>query len=147
MNIDWLTTSYFFGGVFIIMFLGIFFIYSRRLPKILKNKSRKNNKTYEIMEVNYLAVRKKIDCTKILNKKHICIISILDAFIISFVATVINLINLHILWQLSIGFVLLFLLIYAIYDIYGNFLVAKGYQIEEKRKKVVKNVRSKKNRK
>ena len=136
---------YFFLIVFIILFIAIYIIYCNNLNKILKNKSKRNKKEYEIMEVNYLTVRKNIDKSKLLNKKHMIIIATLDSIIIATVSTVINFVNLHILWQLSIGFVLLFLLIYAIYDIYGNILISKGYEKKEE-KKIKKTTKRKKDK-
>ena len=47
--------------------------------------------------------------------------------------TVISNIDLYIVWQLLIGFVLLFALIYSLYEIYGRHLVKKGYQKKEGR--------------
>ena len=54
--------------------------------------------------------------------------SIIDAFIISFVTTFITIIKLDTIWQILIGFVLLFVLIYAFYEIYGRHLINKGLQ-------------------
>ena len=55
-------------------------------------------------------------------------ICILDAFIISFVGTFITILPVKFGWQFLIGFVLLFALIYALFEIYGRHLVNKGLQ-------------------
>jgi hypothetical protein len=102
--------------VFIVDFL---FVMRRKL----KNKKKKNN---EIMEVNYLVGKFKLDKKKLFNKKVTLICSLINAFIISSVVTIISNIKLKMMWQLLIGFVLLFGLIYSLYEIYGRILVKKG---------------------
>ena len=51
----------------------------------------------------------------------------MNAFIISFTVVVLYILDLFIIWQFLIGFILLVGLIYSIYEIYGNILVKKGY--------------------
>ena len=51
--------------------------------------------------------------------------AIINAFIISSVVTIISNIKLKMMWQLLIGFVLLFALIYSLYEIYGRHLIKK----------------------
>ncbi len=51
--------------------------------------------------------------------------TLINSFIISSVGTVVSSINTYIIVQLGLGFVLLFLLIYALYEIYGRYLVNK----------------------
>ncbi len=91
---------------------------------MLKSKlKRKKEKT--IGEISYLIRKFHLDVRKIDYWKMILPISLINAFIISFVATVIMLFPVNMIWQLLIGFVLLFFLIYAIYEIYGRHLVKK----------------------
>ena len=63
-----------------------------------------------------------------LNKKNlnmdrmIIMISLINAFIISVVSSIVMLMPFAIMWQLIVAFALLFGLIYALYEIYGRHL-------------------------
>lgn len=118
----------FFLIVFLIVFLvDYLFILKRKSNYLLNNRVNKKKKKVDIMEISYLAFKFKIEKTSLYKKSIILWISFLNAFIISLVSTVISSIPLKMGWQLLIGFVLLFGLIYAIYDIFGRILVKKGY--------------------
>jgi purine-cytosine permease-like protein len=109
---------------FIFVFLIDYFVITKKRTK--KTKEHKGtcqeNLTTEGM---YLISRFNLD-DKLINLKQINFhISIINAFIISFVATNISLIKLNLIFQFLIGFVVLFLLIYAIYEIYGRNLKKK----------------------
>jgi len=54
-------------------------------------------------------------------------ISLINSFIISLVSIVVILININVIFQLGIGFILLIALIYSIYELLGRYLVKKGY--------------------
>ena len=102
--------------VFGIMFFVYFFLLSKKI-----NKGNMNR----IGEFAYLIKRFSLDQKKInMNymKLGICII---NAFIISFVSNFIMLIPVSMVFRLLIGFVLLFALIYALYEIYGRLLKRK----------------------
>lgn len=102
--------------VFGIMFFVYFFLLSKKI-----NKGNMNR----IGEFAYLIKRFSLDQKKInMNymKLGICII---NAFIISFVSNFIMLIPISMVFRLLIGFVLLFALIYALYEIYGRLLKRK----------------------
>ena len=73
----------------------------------------------------------KLDKKKLNYKSCILCISLINAFIISFVSTVISAIPTKIVWQLLVGFVLIFALIYSMYEIYGRILVKKGFGKDE----------------
>lgn len=75
--------------------------------------------------MSYVVKKFKINKNDIDYKKELKIMSLINSFIISFVGTVVSCINSFIFIQLGIGFVLLFLLIYALYEIYGRHLVKK----------------------
>lgn len=107
---------FFFVIIFIIVFV-INYIWNRR--KVKKKK-------YDaIGEMNYLIAKFKIDKKKINYKKEIIYISLLNSFIISSVGTFVTCLDIMMILQLSLGFVLLFALIYALYEIYGRHLVKK----------------------
>ncbi len=109
---------------FLILFVLIYFVYLGQL----KRKKKK-----EIIELVYLQNKFNLDSKKINARKEILWISIIDAFIMSFVWTFMNFIPVGFIWQLMIAFVLVFALIYAIYEIYGRHLIKKGYQKKEGR--------------
>ncbi len=91
---------------------------------IINNKKIKSNKN-NISELNYLINKFKLNKNKMNLKKVVLMIDVINAFIIAFVATVIYIIPLKLFLQLSIGFVLLMILIYSIYEIYGRHLNKK----------------------
>ena len=93
----------------------------------LRKISSKKKKKKEILEIKYLVNYYNIKKERILNKKFLLFTSIINAFIIAIVFFIITLIPLKTVWQLLIGFVLLFGLIYSIYGIIGKVLVIKGY--------------------
>ena len=134
----------FFGVLYVLVFLVDYFLINIRKYNILfkkkdskkaknkkKNKKKINKKDIQFGEINYLIGKFKLDKKKINYKTAILWISIINAFIISFVSTVISAIPAHIIWQLLVGFVLIFGLIYALYEIYGRILVKKGWGKDE----------------
>ena len=128
----------FFGILMILVFVvDYFFINLKKYNQIVnKGKKKVTNKkkkevSSEIGELNYLVAKFKLDKKKINYKSAILWISFINAFIISFVSTVISAIPGHIIWQLLVGFVLIFILIYSLYEIYGRILVKKGWGKDE----------------
>ncbi len=113
---------------FLVLFLIVFVV--NYLSSIRKIKKHKTNK---IELLNYLIRRFRLDKTKIKPFKIILVISLINAFIISFVTTFITILDISFLWQIMIGFVLLFGLIYSLYEIYGRYLVKK-YGVERRKK-------------
>ncbi|MBR1679634.1 MAG: hypothetical protein IJ772_00720 [Bacilli bacterium] len=110
---------------FLIIFVLLYFIYLRQI---------KRKKKREIIELVYLQNKFHLDSKKLNARKQILWISMIDAFIMSFVWTFMNFIPVDFGWQLMIAFVLVFALIYSMYEIYGRHLVKKGYQKKEGRK-------------
>ena len=107
--------------MFLIFFLIIFIItYFMNLSKYKKKKS--------IGEIKYLINKFNLDEKKLKKRQMILWVSIIDAFIISFVGTFIFMLPIDYVWKFLAGFVLLFALIYALFEIYGRHLVKKGYQ-------------------
>jgi hypothetical protein len=94
------------------------------MKKRIKGKSKKKS-VDQVMEFIYLIGRFKLDKNKVVYNKMAKWCSIINGFIISAVVTVISNIDLYIVWQLLIGFVLLFALIYSLYEIYGRHLAKK----------------------
>lgn len=101
-----------------------------RLSSIKKNKKKKG-KDYEILEFKYLSLSYNIKKQYLYNKKMILLISVLNAFIITIVFFTVIMIPWKVVWQLLIGFILLFGLIYGVYGVLGRILVMKGYDKNE----------------
>ena len=113
---------------FLVLALVIFILdYVFMFKRKLKNKKINND---EIMEINYLISKFKLDKNKVLYKPVSLYCALINGFIISGVVTIISNIKVKMVWQLLIGFVLLFGFIYAIYEIYGSILVKKGWKIK-----------------
>ncbi len=109
---------------FLIVFTAIFAInYLWSLRKIKKHK--------KIDLVDYVTNRFKLDSKKIKATNMILIISLINALIISLAYTVITNLNISFIWQLMIAFILIFALIYSLYELYGRYLIKKGYQRKE----------------
>lgn len=112
-----------------IVFVVDYFLINKRKLNLIKNKGvtkkGKRKKIKNISEVDYLSAKFKLDTKKLDMDKMIIIISIINAFIISIVSSVIMLMPFAIMWQMIIAFALLFGLIYALYEIYGRHLKHK----------------------
>ncbi len=126
---EYILSTYIFIGLFIIVFVVDYFLINKRKLNLIKNKglTKKNRpkKIKNISEIDYLTLRFKLDPKKLNLDKIIIFISIINAFIISLVSSIIMLIPLAIIWQMIIAFALLFGLIYALYEIYGRHLKHK----------------------
>ena len=127
----YLNTLYLFIGLFIVIGIINYIINKRKLTN--KKSKKKNKKIKTIGEIDYLVNKFKLDRNKITNKNTIIWIAIINSFIISFTSCLIMLIPLKLMWQLLIAFVILFSLIYALYEIYGRHL--KNKEIRESESK------------
>ena len=112
----YLNTLYLFIGLFILIGVVDYLINKKKLKK------KKNKKNKPIGEIDYLVTKFKLDRSKININKAIIYIAIINSFIISFTSCLIMIIPLKLIWQMLIAFVLLFSLIYALYEIYGRHL-------------------------
>lgn len=119
---DYLYYLIYFIVVFIIIFLCDYLIMKK--PYLNKKKKKKDN---EVFELTYIVSKFKLDKSKLNIKRCLIEFSLMNAFIISFTVVVLYILDLFIIWQFLIGFILLVGLIYSIYEIYGNILVKKGY--------------------
>lgn len=126
---EYLLSLYIFMALFMIVFVVDYFLINKRKLNLIKNKGvtkkGKRKKIKNISEVDYLSAKFKLDTKKLDMDKMIIIISIINAFIISIVSSVIMLMPFAIMWQMIIAFALLFGLIYALYEIYGRHLKHK----------------------
>ena len=119
--------------VFIVVFLiNFLWIFKRGYENIKKQKSKKKNKKLEeFVGLSYLIPKFKLDINKMDLNYVFFMVSLIDAFIISFVFLVISSIPWSIGFSMLLGFVLLFGLIYALYEILGRVLVKKGWSKNE----------------
>lgn len=108
--------AYFFLVLFVIFYI-IHYIFDA-----IKIKKKKLD---NIMLMSYVIKKFKINKNKINYKKELKWMALINSFIISSVGTFVSCIDTYIFLQLGIGFVLLFLLIYSLYEIYGRHLVKK----------------------
>lgn len=107
---------YFFILLFIIVFIANFMLNHRKVKK---------KKFDSIGEMNYLISKFKLNKKKINYKHEIFYISFINSFIISSVGTFVTCLDIMIILQLALGFILLFALIYSLYEIYGRHLLKK----------------------
>lgn len=119
--------------VFIVVFLiNFLWIFKRGYENIKKQKSKKKNKKLEeFVGLSYLIPKFKLDINKMDLNYVFFMVSLIDAFIISFVFVVITIIPWDMEFSMLLGFVLLFGLIYALYEILGRVLVKKGWSKNE----------------
>ena len=107
--------------LFILTFLLIFIIYELFLVR----KAKKDKRRKKPIEVNYLIGKYNLDINKLNYRRLLNIISVVSAFDISLVVTIVSLFN-NFLFQLLVGFVLIMLLIIVSYDIVGRIYKKKG---------------------
>ena len=117
--------------VFIIVFIGDFFIIKKPIYDSLNNKQKKNkkkDKLRDIFELNYIITKFNLDKKKMPLKKCLLHFTLINALIISLTVTILSMLDIFIGWKFLIGFILLFGLIYAIYELYGNMCIKKGWK-------------------
>lgn len=131
---EYLLSACIFIVLFVIVFVVDYFLINKRKLNLIKNKGitkkGKKKKIKSISEIDYISLKFKLDSKKLDMDKMIIVISLINAFIISVVSSVVMLMPFAIMWQLIVAFALLFGLIYALYEIYGRHLKHK----EEKKK-------------
>lgn len=108
----------------IIMFILIFFV--SYLLNIFKLGVYAKEKVHKILEVRYLCIKFNIREETLLNKGFLLFTSLINSLIMTGVFLVIELLDMHIMFRLMIGFILLLGLIYSIYGILGKFLERRG---------------------
>jgi len=106
---------------FIFSFLVIMAIYVFIINK--KRKVYQDGKNTN--EIHYIVHRFNLDMRKVNYNKLKWTVTITNSFIVAFSATVVSVID-GIGWQMLIGFVMLILLIFSIYEIIGRIYARKG---------------------
>ena len=115
--------------LFIVVFLvNYLWVFKRGYENIKKQKKKKKNKKLEdFIGLSYLVPKFKLDINK-MNLNYVFLtVSLIDAFIISLVFLVLALIPWNIGFSMLLGFVLLFGLIYSLYELLGRSFVKKGW--------------------
>ena len=117
----------FFIAIFVVLYIGDLYLFIR--PAILqmngKKKRKKNKKEKQLIEVEYLCKKFKLNKDKINYNSFMYVVPLFNSFIITTVTMILELIKIPYIFRLLIGFVLLTGLIYAIYEIYGKHLKKK----------------------
>ena len=123
---EYLLSIYIFIGLLIIVFLIDYFLINKKKLNLIKNKGLtkkgKKRKIKSTSEIDYLTMKFKLNKKNLNMDRMIIMISLINAFIISVVSSIVMLMPFAIMWQLIVAFALLFGLIYALYEIYGRHL-------------------------
>lgn len=107
---------YFFLVLFVVLFFLIYFLERR---KVLHKKFD------SLSELNYVIKKFQLNKESIEYKKEILFVALLDSIIIASVGTFVSSIDIPLFLKFALGFVLLFALIYALFEIYGRHLKNK----------------------
>ena len=126
---EYLLSVCIFIVLFMIVFLVDYFLINKRKLDVIKNKGvnkkGKKKKIKNISEIDYLTAKFKLKEKELDMDGMIIVISLINAFIISIVSSVVMLMPFAIMWQMIVAFALLFGLIYALYELYGRHLKRK----------------------
>lgn len=125
---------YIFLILMLIVFLVDYYLINKRKLALIKNKGKtkkgKQKKIKSIGEIDYLIIKFKLNKKKLNEERMIIYISLINSFIISVVSSVVMLMPLKLMWLMLIAFVLLFCLIYSLYEIYGRHLKKKEEKLK-----------------
>ena len=115
--------------LFMLIFLvNYFLVFKMGYNNIKKQKKKnKNKKIEDFIGLSYLIPKFSLDVNKLNLNYVFLVVSLIDAFIISIVFFVTISIPWDIGFSMLLGFVLLFGLIYSMYELFGRSLVKKGW--------------------
>lgn len=120
---------YIFLILMLVVFLVDYYLINKRKLTLIRNKGLnkkgKQKKVNSIGEMDYLVSKFKLNKKKLNEDSMILWISLINSFIISVVSSVLMLMPFKLMWLMLIAFVLLFCLIYSLYEIYGRHLKKK----------------------
>lgn len=120
---------YIFLILMLVVFLVDYYLINKRKLTLIRNKGLnkkgKQKKVNSIGEMDYLVSKFKLNKKKLNEDSMILWISLINSFIISIVSSVLMLMPFKLMWLMLIAFVLLFCLIYSLYEIYGRHLKKK----------------------
>jgi len=92
------------------------------------HKKIKKSKYEKLWFFGYIIGKFKLDKKKIKYKRMNLELSFINAIMMSFVTFAVLIIPLGRLWIFLIAFLIMFPLIYAVYEIYGAYLIKKGWR-------------------
>lgn len=126
MDLNTITSNIiFFIVVYILIFVFCFFI-APKLPNNENKKPAKKEKKFKFMnEVKFMKLRYKLDEEKINVLALDIIVCSMNAFIIAFASTLLCCINAEMYIKLPVAFVLIFVMLYAMFEIIGRKLHKK----------------------
>ena len=102
---------------FVVLFIIVLIVYF-----VFLNKKRKDySKLKQNDEIKLFIARYNLDMKKTKYKTVLNTVTIINSFIIAFSATIIGFID-NIIWSILVGFVILLVLIYSLYEIFGRLL-------------------------
>lgn len=110
---------------FILYFFLVLFTIVYTINYVFDYRKIKKKKYDNIMLMSYVIKKFEINKNKINYRKELKWMTLINSFIIAGVGTFVSCLDTYIFIQLGLGFVLLFLLIYSLYEIYGRHLVNK----------------------
>ena len=106
--------------MFIVIFLGVYFVYYFIFDDMLKKE-----KYTKISELVLLTRKFNLDKKKMNYKSALNGIAIINASIVAITFTIIDLIPVNIVFKLIIAFVLMLIMIFSLYISYGKYLQKK----------------------
>lgn len=106
----------FFMFLFIVFYLIYYFIFNDMLKK---------KKYAKISELGFLVRKFNLDKKKMDYKKCLNGVAIINAFIISLTIVIVDILPINIMFTLIVAFVILMVLIYTFYTVYGKYLYKK----------------------
>ncbi len=113
--------------IFLVIFLLDYFLLLKPKYEIYNGiKKAKKKKKIEVMEVEYLVMKFKLNKSKLYSRWVMLWIAFINAVIITIVSVTVSLIPVEMIFQFLIGFVVLFGLIYSLYELFGRYLIKKG---------------------
>ncbi len=111
--------------LFLMTFLLLFLIYEILLIRPLKKKGYQKSNKKELMEVRYLISKYHLNMDKISYSQLLQLCAITSCLNISITVTVVSYVS-SFLWEIVVGFVVIFLLIYGSYYLIYLFYKKKG---------------------
>lgn len=112
-----ITNLIYFGVAFISVFLIYIIFINRKRKEYVEGKNQ--------LEINYIIKKFGLDMRKTNYKTVKWLVTFINSFIISFTFVILINVNTNYILKLLIGFVILFVLIYSIYEIVGKILKKK----------------------